>query len=128
MCVCVCVCVRVCVCVWDGGITQIGVGAFVFANGLVTPMTSTPKGLFGALRSAGPLLVLGAGRLVSIKASGYPEHVSEYGVHWNFFLTLAAVSAPHTTRSRLLMLLISRLYTIEGIVTCECAHTPATCR
>jgi|EP01043_Picozoa_sp_COSAG02_P039246 phosphatidylinositol glycan class W len=74
------------------GVMDIGVGAFVLANGLVSPMATSRKRLFGAIRSAGPLLVLGAGRLVSIKASGYPEHVTEYGVHWNFFLTLAVVS------------------------------------
>lgn len=76
------------------GVMDIGVGAFVFANGLVSPAAASRKGVVAAMRSAGPLLLLGAGRLVSIKASGYPEHVSEYGVHWNFFLTLAAVSVP----------------------------------
>ena len=76
------------------GVMDIGVGAFVFANGLVSPAAASRKGVVAAMRSAGPLLLLGAGRLVSIKASGYPEHVTEYGVHWNFFLTLAAVSVP----------------------------------
>ena len=86
------------------GVMDIGVGAFVFANGLVSCTASSTAAVAGtaaerrcgvlnaALRSAGPLLVLGGGRLVSIKASGYPEHVTEYGVHWNFFLTLAAVA------------------------------------
>lgn len=46
-----------------------------------------------ALRSSAPLLVLGGARLATTLAAGYQEHVGEYGVHWNFFFTVAAVSA-----------------------------------
>ena len=44
------------------------------------------------LRRCAPLLVLGFLRLLTLKGSGYQEHVSEYGVHWNFFFTLTAVT------------------------------------
>lgn len=38
-----------------------------------------------------PALLLGVGRLVVIRTVNYQEHSSEYGVHWNFYLTLVGV-------------------------------------
>jgi len=46
-----------------------------------------------AVRGAAPLLALGIGRLVSTRASGYEVPLDEYGAHWNFFFTIAAVRA-----------------------------------
>ena len=72
-----------------------GVGCFMFSAGIVArhvgSAASVAQQLQRAVRSALPLLVLGAARLVTTKAAQYQEHVSEYGVHWNFFFTLGAV-------------------------------------
>ncbi|XP_076337603.1 phosphatidylinositol-glycan biosynthesis class W protein-like isoform X3 [Tachypleus tridentatus] len=73
---------------------DVGVGCYVFMNGLVAPEArgkinqNKCSSVFKTFLSSCPLFVLGFGRLVAIKALNYHEHVTEYGVHWNFFLTL----------------------------------------
>ncbi|VDK35200.1 unnamed protein product [Taenia asiatica] len=42
-------------------------------------------------RATLPCFAVGFLRTVVVKALGYPEHVTEYGVHWNFFFTLACI-------------------------------------
>lgn len=75
------------------GLMDVGVGAFIMSHGLTSPeargrgggrISSVVKGLF-------PLIVIGLFRLLAVKSTEYQEHTSEYGVHWNFFFTIAAV-------------------------------------
>lgn len=81
------------------GVMDLGVGAFIFSNALVCPevrqkaAVTQPKfsSLTKQLFAIWPLVVLGVGRLLSVKSIEYHEHISEYGVHWNFFFTLALV-------------------------------------
>ncbi|PIA30351.1 hypothetical protein AQUCO_05600055v1 [Aquilegia coerulea] len=76
------------------GLMDLGVGSFVLANALVSRQARNVLSMKWktALLSTSPLIVLGFGRLISTTSVDYQVHVGEYGVHWNFFFTLAAVS------------------------------------
>lgn len=80
------------------GAMDFGVGGFVFGTAVVSPEVRR-KYIEGSrfyyftksLYSVWPLVFLGVGRLVTVKSIGYQEHLTEYGVHWNFFFTLIVV-------------------------------------
>ncbi|KAJ1675999.1 Glucosaminyl phosphatidylinositol (GlcN-PI) nositol acylation protein [Spiromyces aspiralis] len=88
---------------YGNSIMDLGVGAFVFTAGLVGAKPLLREGRYSnysvagssamwlvlrGLKTAAPLLGLGLIRLVTVEKTNYQKHVTEYGVHWNFFLTL----------------------------------------
>jgi phosphatidylinositol glycan class W len=85
-----------------------GVGGFMFSAALTSPFARRsatsplplPLPLLSSVKRQLPVLALGCLRLLAVKLANYQEHVTEYGVHWNFFFTLAAGhSHPHTSHS-----------------------------
>ncbi len=76
------------------GLMDVGVGAFIMSHGITAPVARGRRGghmIASTLRGLLPLIVIGVLRLLAVKGTDYQEHVTEYGVHWNFFFTIAAV-------------------------------------
>ena len=87
---------------YGSGLMDVGVGTFMMAHGVTAPesrcqtnRTLSPRSyvklLLTTLRNILPLLVIGVLRLMIVKSTDYQEHVTAYGVHWNFFFTVAFV-------------------------------------
>jgi hypothetical protein len=83
--------------IYGWSLMDVGVGAFIAINGGLSPESRLgtasghkPSFLFKkTVLSTIPLLVLGFQRLATVKGLNYHEHITEYGLHWNFFFTLA---------------------------------------
>ncbi|KAI8096335.1 GWT1-domain-containing protein [Halteromyces radiatus] len=75
---------------------DVGVGSFVFSSGVVASRAYSQQNaqqtllhrMTNACRSCLPLLLLGGIRLLLTRSVDYQLHNSEYGLHWNFFMTL----------------------------------------
>ncbi|RLV96043.1 GPI-anchored wall transfer protein 1 [Spathaspora sp. JA1] len=87
---------------WGTSLMDLGVGSFVFSMGLVnsrslirnhSPTKAFQLNLYlnnlkHSVVKSTPILILGIIRLISVKKLEYQEHMTEYGIHWNFFITL----------------------------------------
>lgn len=78
-----------------------GVGMFTYSFGLSAAFSN---------KSQSMLWVAGFIRLLFVKISGYHEHVTEYGVHWNFFFTLAMLSVLYQKSNYFFSLLVLLLH------------------
>lgn len=70
---------------------DIGVGLYVFSNGIVAPelhkrTDTVRKSVINSI----PLIAIGVVRFIMTTSVNYDVSENEYGVHWNFFITLAA--------------------------------------
>lgn len=102
--------------IYGSGLMDLGVGVFLMSHGLTSPEARHHEppnsrgggvGLVGYLRLVGrtvrgvlPLFLLGMARLLVVKYTGYQEHITEYGVHWNFFFTIATVRVSFKIHSK----------------------------
>lgn len=69
---------------------DVGVGLFIYANAIVAPEIKTRRhSLRKSIIDTIPLIILGIGRYVATTVTHYSVSVTEYGAHWNFFITLA---------------------------------------
>lgn len=108
-------------------IMDLGVGAVVLAGALTTS-TRRALGVKNHLTKGGgdgggvdagrggvrrvllrhsPLVAAGFGRIAAVRAASYHEVHSEYGVHWNFFFTLAVVAASSSALEEYLLRTVS---------------------
>jgi Uncharacterized membrane protein len=78
------------------GLMDLGAGSFCVSGGFVSWFARRIEDNGGRFQNvlvhSIPLLIMGFLRLFTTKGLEYQEHVSEYGVHWNFFFTLFIVS------------------------------------
>lgn len=97
------------------GVMDIGVGCYVCSNALlftIPKIDNFTKYSFKVFKQILPLLLLGFGRIYFVTKTDYHHYVFEYGVHWNFFMTLA-------------FLKIFNLFVLPFISTC-CLSSLAT--
>lgn len=82
--------------VYGYGLMDVGAASFCLSAGLVSRQAKRPASAAGLnfkqVLHTLPLVVIGLLRIWTNKELDYQEHVSEYGVHWNFFFTMGVMA------------------------------------
>ena len=84
------------------GFMDLGAASFVIVAGWTSVLqhhqyqqqsiaSSSSNYYYKVMKKCTPLLLIGLIRLATTKGLEYQEHVSEYGIHWNFFFTLCCI-------------------------------------
>jgi phosphatidylinositol glycan class W len=74
------------------GLMDLGAASFAISAGIVTPKARGKEQSHKFLLHLLPLILIGVIRIITNKSLEYQEHVSEYGVHWNFFFTMGVLA------------------------------------
>ncbi|CAJ1944237.1 unnamed protein product [Cylindrotheca closterium] len=85
--------------VYGYGLMDVGAASFCLSAGLVSRQAKRPSRSqevsrlnFKQVLHTLPLVIIGFLRTWTNKELDYQEHVSEYGVHWNFFFTMGVMA------------------------------------
>lgn len=110
------------------GVMDLGVGTCILSMGLTSPLSrpllvdvqkqnTHKKSKKYPLLSANFVMIvaLGFARTLAVKSFDYQEHVTEYGVHWNFFFTLAVLSLVNQLLLKLRQSRLPYLNTSSGL-------------
>jgi hypothetical protein len=80
---------------YGASLMDLGVGAVVTASAMTARVGGTeslPSRLLSSLSAVAIPSFLGAVRLFTHSAVKYQHHMSEYGLHWNFYWTVSAIA------------------------------------
>jgi len=91
------------------GLMDVGAASFCISAGFVRGKrkSSNNKNSLKPFLHTLPLIVIGIVRIVLNQELEYQEHVSEYGVHWNFFFTLGVLTLLPKPKKSLLVPIIT---------------------
>lgn len=104
-------------------VMDLGVGSFLFSSSLISGkyLLGKSKSLKHSLMSVLPMFTLGLIRFLLVKLMKYQEHVTEYGLHWNFYFTMSFLSLLLNVCQRLGWFQYSAMYGVLLLVIYEIA-------